>query len=332
MMLPARMNMRARLLGSTYLSGVPPLRKPRPRCIVLFGAGSSAFCDGVSPGQPPLGYKLFEELDKFDPFFGGFAEDLKNDFRNNFEVGMERFARERNPELHRLLCLMSLYFLQFDLIDPAKNFYCKFVDLAFTHRFQIGYATLNYDLLLEAAMIATKRTARWDSVLKLHGSPNYLVGESLLWMSRDITVAHAFHAIADGPVAIRDPQTAKVFCKASLERNVAVATPAISIYAKGKRVYHSPGYIEMLQKMFRDAAADAGSVLLIGVNVNEEDDHIWAPIASSKARIGVVNPNFEQVEEWAKRNGKQVTWLGKSANEIVDSDAHRAALIAFVNQ
>lgn len=183
--------------------------------------------------------------------------------------------------------------------------------LLFTHRFQIGYATLNYDLLLEAALIATKRTARWDSALKLHGSPNYLVGENLLLTSRDVTVGYAFHAIADGPVAIRDPQAAKIFCKTSLERNVAFATPAISIYAKGKRVYHSPGYIEKLQKMFRDAVADAGSVLLIGVNLNEEDGHIWAPIASSKARIGVVNPNFEQVKEWARRNGKASDVAGK---------------------
>src|SRR5262245_35644661 len=114
-MLPSRMNLRASLMGSTSLRPPPPIRKPRQPCIVLFGAGASAFCEGVTPNPPPLGYRLFEKLEAFNPFFRCFSGNLKEEFRRNFEVGMERFAGERNQDLPRFLCLMSLYFLQFKI-------------------------------------------------------------------------------------------------------------------------------------------------------------------------------------------------------------------------
>jgi hypothetical protein len=329
------LGIRASMLGSTSLSrpSAIPVASKFGGCAFLFGAGASAFCDGVAPERPPLGNKLFEKLCRFDAFFEAFPDELKDEFRANFEKGMATFTSTRNAEVFEFLCKMSLYFLQFTIKDPAVNLYSRFAAMMKKLPDEFCLTTLNYDLLLDAALIAEGLSSGWEPksrVLKIHGAPNLLVGEDDVKMFEEIAFVGTSYANTTGlPVRVRSPDRARAYCEDIIRYRRGFA-PAISAYAVGKRVYDSPEFIENTQRTFAKLVTYARSIVLVGVELNEDDSHLWEPIAASKARIGVVNPAFAQYEKWGARRGRSVQLICGTAAEMTTS--HADALIRFMRR
>jgi hypothetical protein len=293
-------------------------------CIFLFGAGASAFSSGVTPKSPPLGNRLFEELCEFDPYFGQLDQPLKDEFRGNFESGMARFHSERLTELSTFLCRMSLYFLQFKISQTENNIYCRVVEFIQRVQRPLYLATLNYDLLLEHALLLGGCIPNWQAVgravLKLHGSPIFLVGEETIKIFTNVLIVNKnpSGAALESTISVADPDRAREYCKDILAFG-RPAAPAISAYVIGKNVPYNPSYVKGMQQAFANFLTTADSIVLVGINLNEEDSHIWDPIAASPARIGVVNPDFKQYTEWGARRGRNVELICEKVGDMLGS-------------
>lgn len=275
--------------------------------------------EAALPDRPGIGNRLFEELAAFDPFFADLDPGLRSEFVD-FENGMARFTLKYNALVGKFLALMSLYFLQFRIQDQGANFYSKFVRLLPSVPASMSLATLNYDLLLEEALIAEKILPDWGAtkkVMKLHGSPNYLVMENMANSFSNVTMVNVGEFF-NGPVQVTDPARAVRYCRTALSQ-ASNMTPAISAYAVGKRVYSSAAYITALQEHFKAQTEKVDSIILVGVHLNEADEHIWQPIAASKARIGIVNPDTATYEKWGTANRRTVTNICSTADEIFDA-------------
>jgi hypothetical protein len=73
----------------------------------------------------------------------------------------------------------------------------------------------------------------------------------------------------------------------------------------GKLDLASRSAIEPHRVTWYDALPKAMAVLIVGAAYNPEDSHIWKPILSSSARIGVVDPCAEAMVERIKADGHQ---------------------------
>src|SRR4051794_7919089 len=148
--------------------------------LFLFGAGASYGSLYTKPCCPPLGGGLFAALCKFSPLIHEHCEFEKDRFEN-FEEGMRWVYHERATFLPTFVCEMAKYFAQFKIEDG--NVYVDFIN-SLKHRARhCCFATLNYELLLEQALVHNgfkvvykynDRQADEISVVKIHGSINFL--------------------------------------------------------------------------------------------------------------------------------------------------------------
>jgi hypothetical protein len=281
--------------------------------MILFGAGASAYSGSVEPHAPPLGNDLFDSLVAFDPFFAAIPAGLADRFRKNFEEGME--AYRTRVDLLTFLQRMSLYFLRFSILNHNRNFYSKLLYLTGRLKNNYVFATLNYDLLLDQALLHRGLISNWaetEKIVKLHGSPNYVIDEVIAagLRSNVIVSSHRTAARVGAPTRVVDPDTARRHCQ---RYDVA---PAISAYAIGKKVFYGDERVLHQQKLFIEHLETISSIAVIGVNLNENDTHIWGPLANTKAKIGIVNPDLAQYERWASARGIIVRQLCQKVGDI----------------
>jgi hypothetical protein len=92
--------------------------------------------------------------------------------------------------------------------------------------------------------------------------------------------------------------------------------PAISAFAVGKKVYYGDERVLHNQKLFVEYLKKVSSIAIIGVNLNENDTHIWGPLATTTAKIGIINPEFGPYERWALANRISVHHLCSKANDL----------------
>jgi hypothetical protein len=66
-----------------------------------------------------------------------------------------------------------------------------------------------------------------------------------------------------------------------------------------------PSFVRKQQAQFRAATERASRIFVIGVRVNEEDAHIWSPLARSRAPLYYVGPEEKEVIAWSKRTRRR---------------------------
>jgi hypothetical protein len=296
--------------------------------VFLLGAGASKGSGPCDPEPPPLGGELFGELRKGGPVASTFSDDLARTFEN-FEAGMAVLIDDPNSrDLTPLLRQMGYYFARFS--PKPGNRYIELVTMLKRLRAQPIFVSLNYDLLLELALQKTNSDYGYKSpatisagsicVLKIHGSCNFLLK----------TGSHRFRgtnaafdlkglqgAIFKGPIDVtHSPADIPKF----LDTQTMLA-PAMAMYAKGKRVLYCPEFIEEQKEAWIQVSKGTKRIIIIGVAVNEDDDHIWGTLADSTAPlyyVGGRKADGDTFIAWAKRKNRR--------NIHVIADSFKAAL------
>lgn len=260
--------------------------------LVLLGAGAS---HGSEPDRthkvPPLGNDLFSALSELGGVASRIPDDIKDVFGQGFELGMELFNERIDVQLQAFHRELSSYLA--DFVPSTNSYYIQLLRL-FTGR-NVIFSSLNYDMMLEeaAAMLGMsvsyglERLPNTVRVIKPHGSINF-------WPDTPHEMFKNCTFSGDGTTLIAP---VKPVTRLAAKQRCGVDTsfsPAISMYAKGKKVSICPDFVQDQQVMFSIACRRASRIIVVGVRVVSEDSHIWEPILNS---------------------GSEVTYFGNSADE-----------------
>ena len=285
--------------------------------VVLLGAGASygsgdAYFsnDGRSERRtPPLGSKLFNELEVWSNLFSNFPISIKDKFRSDFEAGMAAFYKDSEGDIMAFHREMAHFFALFRP-GPA-SVYKEMVKCMGSRR--VIYSSLNYDLLLEQSveslgLVVAYSPERRDgqvSYLKPHGSANF-------WpnipsgMIRGSRIYGSGGADIVAPIQPLDRQGTLRKCRT--EDSIA---PAIAMFAEGKPVKISPGYLQQQQKWWTKEVREAAMVFVVGVRVHPVDAHIWGVLGKTSARVTY----FGQISDrpsflaWKEASGKKAAYF-----------------------
>ena len=296
--------------------------------IFLLGAGASKGSGPCDPEPPPLGSELFAELRKDGPVASTFPDDLARTFKK-FEAGMAVLINDPNSrDLIPLLRQMGYYFARFS--PKPRNHYIELVTMLKRLRARPIFVSMNYDLLLELALQKTKSDYGYKSpaaisagsicVLKIHGSCNFLLktgNHRFRGTNAAFDLKGLQGAIFKGPIDVtHSPAEIPRFLD-----DQAMLTPAMAMYAKGKRVLYCPDFIEEQKEAWIQVSKDTKRIIIIGVAVNEDDVHIWGTLADSTASlyyVGGRKSDGDTFIAWAKRKNRR--------NVHVMADSFKAAL------
>ncbi len=275
------------------------------------------------PKPPPLGSQLYKELaSKFPMSWGMFPQDLRSQFDENFERGMGVLWDSGSHASPVLMQQMAVYFSEFLLPNTRKDSYSKLIDSLVPLR-AIGssiFSTLNYDRLLECALTMAGRKVVYfnetatDShqsiVWKLHGSCNFIPED--IKATRGVTFGSGVKW-GTSLRAVSTPQEVRKFCYG----NTALY-PALAIYTKDKPIQIAPETIQRIQNWWTNAIAQSSQIVVVGVNPNPDDDHIWNPIAASPSRLVYVG-NEKAFSDWSTeyRESGESIYLGNRFNQCI---------------
>lgn len=81
----------------------------------------------------------------------------------------------------------------------------------------------------------------------------------------------------------------------------SVLAPALALYEKGKDTLFCPDFVRLQQRKYVKAVSRAHRIFVVGVRVNEEDEHIWSPLAEARAKIYSVSPDPSEFFVWTSK-------------------------------
>lgn len=270
--------------------------------LFLFGAGASFGAGGIIPERPPLGSRLYSELERIYPgTWGGLPHETKSKFRENFELGMQEVYERWGIAIPQLMREMAIYFIQFRPISEE----CLYRVLIRTLR-KAGlerrtiFSTLNYECVLEFAIVSEnggisyfeENPSEAIPVWKLHGSSNFFSEGITASPGITYSTGVSFEAGLRALGSIEE-----VIHHCLVETALA---PAMSLYMRGKPVAISPQTLATLQTWWAQAVYAAKNIVVIGVHPNAEDVHLWTALASTNANLFFVG-DTEAVESWRKQ-------------------------------
>ncbi|WP_428312001.1 hypothetical protein [Hydrocarboniphaga sp.] len=297
--------------------------------LFLFGAGASFGSGPCQPTTPPLGSALFDELRNSGGVAARVSDDLAALFRCDFEAGMDRFWLEHNPWTSELLRDMARFFAVFE--PEEGNLYMEVIAALGGTRKKAVFATTNYDLLIEHAIVRSGFLITYGGlpvspknipVLKIHGSCNFLpdMGTGgIKGISFDLSFAGAGAGILDAPIrAARSADEIQHFCATQ----DAIA-PALAMYHSKKRVLYSSAFVKAQQDLFLASIKSASRIYLIGLRVHAIDEHIWQPLGQAKSPLFYVGREPVEFRNWAKDNSR------KNAFVIAHSFAEALPIISL---
>lgn len=279
--------------------------------LVLTGAGASFGCEHIYPKQPPVSDQLYDELASSFPYSWGSIAGEK--FRQNFEAGMYEIWQQRSTIVPQLMREMAIYFSQFHSDGSFSDLYSQFLKHIVSNDMeeQIVLSTINYECILELAacnlgfkidyFTDTQSSKEKVILWKLHGSCNFIPKGISATKGVIYTAGVQFGAGIE-PI---QPNQVPMFCTS----NTALY-PAMSIFTQGKPMQICSQIIQRLQGYWASRVTRAGKVVIIGVNPNPNDSHIWNPLANTDAKILYIG-NKERFENWISqfRPTKNSLWL-----------------------
>jgi hypothetical protein len=280
--------------------------------IFLFGAGASYGSGPCRPRPPPLGGQLFAELREGAGVAATIGPELAALFGRDFEAGMDEFRRTRPEHVTDFLRDMARYFAGFAPLEG--NLYQRLVHLLVSTRKHAVFATTNYDLLIEAAIVGQKRVVCYATsstrpdvipLLKIHGSCNFLPRHPEMVTGIVFRPAPGSPGILDGSDEVRVVDSVHEiyeFCNSS-----SAFGPTLAIYAPDKSVPYSSSFVKEIQDDWRAAIVKAARIYVIGLRVHTVDDHIWGPLAKTSAPLFYVGFEPEALATWAKENKRKRT-------------------------
>ncbi|MFJ2446769.1 hypothetical protein [Pseudomonas sp. NPDC087626] len=275
--------------------------------LVLLGAGASFGSEPLRVSTPPLGNDLFSRL--FD--LGGVASkvspELKLLFEDSFELGMAEFYERHSDKMQVFHREMAAYLASFR--PRYKSYYRVMIDSLKDKN--VVFASLNYDLMFELAAGLCGRPITYNHndttsairLLKPHGSINFW---PRIPPEQFVNCVFGGTVSIDVPVKVLSLQETIVRCKVDTS-----LSPAISMYAKGKKNIVGPDFVMRQKTAFAEVCKSVDDILILGVRVVQDDTHIWDSISGSKARVtyfGGGNDGCE-VSAWSAQTGKYVNFV-----------------------
>ncbi|PRW97387.1 hypothetical protein C7A07_16105 [Pseudomonas fragi] len=278
--------------------------------LVLLGAGAS---HGSEPNQahktPPLGNDLFGALAELGGVASRIPNDIKEVFEQGFELGMAVFNERIDVQLQAFHRELSSYLA--DFVPSTNSYYIQLL------RHLVGrnviFSSLNYDMMLEEAAImlgmnvsyGIERMPNAIRVIKPHGSINFWP-DFPAEMIKNCFFSGVGSALK-APVRPVDRLSAKHRCSVDTS-----FSPAISMYAKGKKVSVCPDFVQDQQMLFSTACRRASRIIIVGVRVVPDDSHIWEPILKSGSEVTYFGNGADEAElrTWAEAgNRKNVNFV-----------------------
>jgi hypothetical protein len=259
--------------------------------IVLLGAGASTgscdsrFGSSTTLRTPPLGSRLFDELEAIGGIASSLPASLKVLFRDDFEIGMARLIEDQRADVMQFQRELAHYLALFT--PGINNVYITMLK-ALGHT-RVIYSSLNYDLLLElsAALLGhnvTYSPLKQDGtlrLLKLHGSVNFWP-ETRPIMLRNVSVINLSNEGSEIGAPIKVCNQFETLLRCKTENSLA---PAIAVYAQGKPVRVSSSYVSQQQVWWASEVAAATTIFVVGVRVNPADLHIWDVLGKTRSRV-----------------------------------------------
>ncbi len=288
--------------------------------VVLFGAGASAFGSGVRPKNPPLGDKLFSELDKLFPeFWGNISLGVQDRFHSNFEEAMgyiwDTYPNAVQPPVqgipspYDLMRILAIFFLQFEPDGTRSDLYLKFTSLMFKAQKldKVRIVTLNYENLIEYALAAIGQPFR---VLRPHGAVHWWVQRPTLKTDNGRALGAGLNII--GKVKNIDRRTVR---KRMTEEG---KYPSMAMYMPSKRTQVGQRHLISHQIRFKSAVMTANKVAIIGARPNPADEHIWGVLAQVPGTLYYVGDQGP-FDEWSNeyRPSSESIWLGSTFEESI---------------
>jgi hypothetical protein len=286
----------------------------KPKVVILFGAGASFGSKGMKT-PPPLGnMSLFYDLIEKSVTWRRLLDDHPNcveKFKPGFEHGMDYVidlqASGKISYLYDLLKEMAIALLDYHIEKPANNQYWKLCKRYFKElkENELQFATLNYDCLIEEAILLIKPDSPinyWGGqegirLLKPHGSCNFVLhgatgGGKIVFQNLDQLI---------GSLEAIHPSLAKEKIMDS-----GGAPPGMCIYNTTKTNSFVNNEIEIIRNELQDSLRGANLIIVVGVNPRlKGDDHVWANIRNSHGKVGIVDTT-DKCQEWRNkfRKGK----------------------------
>lgn len=236
------------------------------------------------------------------------SEDLAELFRRDFEAGMDRFWREHNIWTSELLRDMARFFAVF---EPSEgNLYMALIAALGGTRKKAVFATTNYDLLIEHAIVRSGLLISYGGlpaaprnipVLKIHGSCNFLPDMDtggIRGISFDLSRSGEGASILNAPIRVAS-STQEILQFCATEDAIG---PALAMYHPSKRVLYSAAFVKCQQEAFLSSLKSASRIYLIGLRVHEVDEHIWRPLALVKSPVFYVGREPDDFHRWAREN------------------------------
>jgi hypothetical protein len=277
--------------------------------LFIFGAGASF---GSQACPPPLGKDLFSTICEHFP--NGVTNSLSDSYNEsfiNFEAGMKRLYAEKSDfDFTQLQKEMALTLLHF---RPHENsLYAELLLLLRNNLDKVSFASLNYDVLFEE--IANTQfnlpinylepVYKGDvEVHKIHGSVNFIpdLPPENIQNLRLVAPKGVSHISCERFKAV-NPKEAYEFSS----NNQTALGPIISQYIEGKYFLHSATSMNSVLERFLHRLRSANRIILVGVAVSLQDEHVWGELERSDARIVYVGlkEDCERFKSWAKDKGK----------------------------
>lgn len=296
--------------------------------VLLFGAGASKGCGDVYPYPPPLGFEPYEALRVSCPrSWGALPAELDQMFRDDFETAMEKLWHDSSQVVPTLMQQMALYFNEFSP-EASGTHYGRLVSAlrAAGRLSETLFSTLNYENILEMELAqrgAVRLTMEFPApdgsatVHKLHGSCNYVPDDGIR-VSRS---AVRFTSAVTFP-SMKVLSTQDEVRRWMLDPDNGLP-PAMCLYMKEKPIQAGGAVIAAMQQSWRDAIAQAGKVVIIGVRPNPHDVHLWDAIADTPATVCYVG-DAATFTEWSSkhRGGRRTEVLGDRFHSALESIIH----------
>ena len=266
----------------------------QPKCVILFGAGASHACRSCMPHPPPLGSELLKEVRAFQPVVWRGLGAL-NDSNAQFESTMDVRISEK-IDIVPYLKSLGEYFALFHADDD--DLYARLSRSLKNGLMSkdIVFASLNYDLLLDRAMLRElggvnyAEDGKSPHLIKVHGSCNWPTSHSnVVAPSLSVTMDGDGNGSFDfDPKPCFEPPE---ILSSMISKDIS--PPVMRVYSSRKPMPIGESYLKKRENQFKTMVAGAKRVIVVGSRINFGDDHVWGEISRTAANVTLVNRGEE---------------------------------------
>jgi hypothetical protein len=263
--------------------------------VILFGAGASYGSEPTAQ-VPPLGIKLFDELIQFAPTtWGTLPTNWSSQFRSDFETAMALFILSGAFAAPLQWDMAEYFFSQFSA--TKSNVYTALIKALSSNIDRYLFSTINYELMLfQAREMAGVKIDKFQLCLP-HGN-SCLCCEGV---SATRGVSFTGGVSTGGRVRVF-----KNLADFRAEKLKNVFPPVMSYYEPNKFTVSCSNFIQNERNRFEQAVLSAEKIAVVGVNVHPVDQHIWQPLAKTKAQILYLSGSSaaNDFSDWCKNEGR----------------------------